>query len=129
MSQNLPNMLNNTIGKIREMLDANSVIGEAIVCEGVTIIPISKVSVGLAGGGSDFVSKNPNRHENPFGGAVGAGIKVTPVAFLIVKDGNVRMMPVANPASTTADRLVEMIPDTLDRISDFFESRKTKSEE
>ena len=129
MSQNLPNMLNTTIGKIREMLDANSVIGEAIVCDGITIIPISKLSVGLAGGGSDFVSKNVNRHENPFGGAVGAGIKVTPVAFLIIKDGSVRMMPVANPASTTADRLVEMIPDTLDRISDFFDSRKAKSAE
>ena len=129
MSQNLPNMLNNTIGKIREMLDANSVIGEAIVCEGITIIPISKLSVGLAGGGSDFVSKNVNHHENPFGGGVGAGLKVTPVAFLIIKDGNVRMMPVANPASTTADRLVEMIPDTLDRISDFIDSRKEKHAE
>ena len=129
MSQNLPNMLNNTIGKIREMLDANSVIGEAIVCEGITIIPISKLSVGLAGGGSDFVSKNVNHHENPFGGGVGAGLKVTPVAFLIIKDGNVRMMPVANPANTTADRLVEMIPDTLDRISDFIDSRKEKNAE
>ena len=129
MSQNLPNMLNNTIGKIREMLDANSVIGEAIVCEGITIIPISKLSVGLAGGGSDFVSKNVNHHENPFGGGVGAGLKVTPVAFLIIKDGNVRMMPVANPANTTADRLVEMIPDTLDKVAAFIESHTKKNEE
>ena len=73
MSQNLPNMLDNTISKIKEMLNANSVIGEPITtADGVTIIPISKISVGLAGGGSDFVSKNVNHHENPFGGGVGA---------------------------------------------------------
>lgn len=127
MSQNLPNMLENTIEKIREMLDVNSVVGDPIVTnDGVTIIPVSKVSVGLGGGGSDFVSKNVNRHENPFGGGVGAGVKVTPVAFLIVKEGSVRMLPVATPANTTADRLVEMIPDTLDKIAAFIDSRTEK---
>ncbi len=130
MSQNLPNMLDNTIAKIREMVDANSVVGTPIVtADGVTIIPISKISIGLGGGGSDFVSKNPNHHENPFGGGVGAGVKVTPVAFLIVKEGNVRMLPVATPANTTADRIVEMVPDTLERIVDFIDSRKEKKEE
>lgn len=129
MSQNLPNMLENTIAKVREMVDANSVVGEPIVTgDGVTIIPISKISVGLGGGGSDFVSKHPNQRENPFGGGVGAGVKVTPVAFLIVKDGNVRMLPVATPANTTADRLVEMVPDTLDKIAAFVDSRTNKAE-
>lgn len=129
MSQNLPNMLDNTIAKIREMVDSNSVVGEPIVAaEGVTIIPISKISIGLGGGGSDFVSKHLNQHENPFGGGVGAGVKVTPVAFLIIKDGNVRMVPVATPANTTADRLVEMVPDTLDKIAAFVDSRKNKGE-
>ena len=128
MSQNLPNMLNNTISKVREMLDANSVVGEPIVtADGVTIIPISKISVGLAGGGTDFVSKNVNHHENPFGGGVGAGVKVTPVAFLVIKEGNVRMVPVATPANTTADRIVEMVPDTLDKISAFVDSRTSKN--
>ena len=129
MSQNLPNMLDNTIAKIREMVDSNSVVGEPIVAaEGVTIIPISKISIGLGGGGSDFVSKHPNQHENPFGGGVGAGVKVTPVAFLIIKEGNVRMVPVATPANTTADRLVEMVPDTLDKIAAFVDSRTSKGE-
>ena len=127
MSQNLPNMLENTIAKIREMVDANSVIGNPITTpDGVTIIPISKISVGLGGGGSDFVSKNPNHHENPFGGGVGAGIKVSPVAFLIVKDGNVRMLPVATPANTTADRIVEMVPDTIDKLTAYFDSKKAE---
>ena len=130
MSKTLPNMLDNTIAKIREMVDSNSVVGEPIVTQdGVTIIPISKISVGLGGGGSDFVSKNVNRQENPFGGGVGAGVKVTPVAFLIIKEGNVRMLPVAAPASTTADRLVEMVPDTLDKIAAFIDSRMEKKAE
>ena len=124
MSQNLPNMLENTIAKIREMVDANSVVGDPITtADGVTIIPISKVSIGLGGGGSDFVSRHVNHQDNPFGGGVGAGIKVTPVAFLIVKEGHVRMLPVAAPANTTADRLVEMVPDTLDKIASFIDSR------
>ncbi|MBO5318135.1 MAG: GerW family sporulation protein [Oscillospiraceae bacterium] len=127
MSQNLPNMLDNTIARLREMVNENSVVGEPIVTnDGVTIIPVSKVSVGFGGGGSDFVSKNLNHHENPFGGGVGAGVKVTPVAFLVIKDGNVRMIPVATPANTTVDRLVEMVPDTLDKIAAFVDSRTEK---
>jgi len=130
MSQKLPNMLDSTIAKIREMVDVNSVVGEPITTpDGVTIIPISKISVGFGGGGSDFVSKHVNHHENPFGGGVGAGVKVTPVAFLIVKEGNVRMLPVATPANSTADRLVEMVPDTLDKIAAFVDSRLEKKGE
>ncbi len=130
MSQKLPNMLDSTIAKIREMVDVNSVVGDPITTpDGVTIIPISKVSVGFGGGGSDFVSKNVNHQENPFGGGVGAGVKVTPVAFLIVKEGSVRMLPVAAPANTTADRIVEMVPDTLDKIAAFIDSRMEKKAE
>lgn len=128
MSQNLPNMLESTIAKIREMVDVNSVIGEPITAGGVTIIPISKVSVGFGGGGSDYVSRNLNKQENPFGGGAGGGIKVTPVAFLIIKEGSVRMLPVAAPANTTADRIVEQVPDLLDKVSAFIESKTKKDE-
>ena len=123
MSEKLPNMLDSTIQKIKEMVDVNSVIGEPISTpDGVTIIPVSKVSVGFGGGGSDFVNKSGG--DNPFGGGVGGGVKVTPICFLIVKDGNVRMMPVAQPANTTADRIVEMVPDTIDKLTSYLDSRK-----
>ena len=129
MSKTLPNMLETTISKIREMVDVNSVVGDPITtADGVTIIPVSKVSVGFGGGGSDF-TKNGSGAENPFGGGAGAGVKVTPICFLIVKDGNVRMMPVAAPASTTADRIVEMVPDTLDKIASFIDSRMKDKKE
>lgn len=123
MSQ-IPNMLESTIQKIREMVDVNSVIGEPISTpDGVTIIPVSKVSVGFGGGGSDF-TKKAAAGDTPFGGGVGGGVKVTPICFLIVKDGNVRMMPVAEPANTTADRIVEMVPDTLDKLTAYLDSKK-----
>ena len=129
MSQNASNILENAIAKIREMVDVNSVIGNPITTpDGVTIIPVSKVSVGFGGGGSDFVSKNLNKQENPFGGGAGGGVKINPVAFLIVKDGNVRMLPVAAAANTTADRVVEMVPDVLDKVSAFIDSRTQKKE-
>ena len=129
MSQNVPNMLENTIATIREMVGVNSVIGNPITTpDGVTIIPVSKVSVGFGGGGSDFVSKNANHHENPFGGGAGGGVKITPIAFLVIREGSVRMIPVAAPANTTADRVVEMVPDVLEQVSSFIDSRTKKPE-
>ena len=127
MSQKLPKMLESTIAKIRELVDSNSVVGEPIITGDVTIVPISKISIGLGGGGSDFSTKHSANQD--FGGGVGAGVKVTPIAFLVIKEGSVRMLPVANPANTTADRLVEMIPDTLDKIAAFIDSRAEKKAE
>lgn len=130
MSHNLPNMLENTISKMREMVDVNSVIGDPITTpDGTTIIPVSKVSVGFAGGGSDYVSKRPNKHENPFGGGMGGAMNVTPIAFLILKEGSVRMLPVALPANTTAERVVELVPDLLDKLTDFIENRRANKAE
>ena len=130
MSQNLSNMIENTLAKVKDMISVNDVVGDPIMtAEGVTIIPISKVSVGFGGGGSDFVSKNPNKQENPFGGGVGGGVKVTPIAFIVIKGDSVRMLPVATPANSTPDRIVEMVPDVLDKISNFIDSRTEKKAE
>ena len=130
MSQTLSNMIENTLAKVKDMISVNDVVGTPITTpEGVTIIPISKVSVGFGGGGSDFVSKNVNKQENPFGGGVGGGVNVTPVAFIIIKGDSVRMMPVAAPANTTAERVVELVPDVLDKISAFVDSRTEKKAE
>jgi sporulation protein YtfJ len=130
MSQKLPNMLETTIQKIREMVDVNTVVGQPITTQdGVTIIPVSKISVGVGGGGSDFVSKNANKYENPFGGGAAGGVKITPVGFLVIREGTVRMLPIATPANTTADRLVEQVPDVLDKITAFIDTRIEKKGE
>ena len=122
-------MLESTLQKVKELVDVNSVVGTPITTpEGVTIIPVCKVSYGVGGGGSDFPTKNGNRPDYPFGGGTGIGVKIDPIAFLVIKADSVRMLPVATPANTTTDRIVEMVPDVLDRISGFVDSRKEKKE-
>lgn len=126
MSQKLPNMLESTIEKIRNMVDVNSVVGEAIQTpDGVTIIPVSRVSVGFGGGGSDLNGGKPGT-DGGFGGGVGGGVKVTPICFLVIKDGNVRLMSIPEPASSTADRIVEMMPDTLEKLSAYLEGKNAQ---
>ena len=86
MSQKLPGMLEGTIQKIKEMVDVNSVVGEPITTpDGVTIIPVSKVSVGFGGAGTDF-PKSKTEGDSPFGGGMGAGVKVTPICSLVIKE-------------------------------------------
>lgn len=126
MSEKLPNMLETTVQKIRDMVDANTVVGQPITTsDGTTILPVSKISIGLGGGGSDFASSKVQNGQMPFGGGVGAGVKVTPVCFLVVKEGNVRILTIAEPANSTADRIVEMVPETLDRIGSFLDKKKS----
>jgi len=130
MNHPLPEMMTNAIGKIREMTDVNTIIGDPITTpEGVTIIPVSKVKYGFAGGGSDFATKNyPANKDNAFGGGSGASVSITPVAFLIVKGENVRLMPVAEPASNTLERLVEMLPELIDQVSGIVNKKKAEKE-
>ena len=117
MNHPLSDMMTNSMSKIRDMIDVNTVVGDPITTPGgVTIIPVTKVSIGYGGGGSDFAMKNmPANRDNPFGGGAGAGIKITPVAFLVIRGENVRMLPVAEPASTSVDRLIELLPDLLEK--------------
>ncbi len=131
MNHPLSEMMSASMSKIREMVDVNTVIGDPIVTEGgVTIIPVTKVSIGYGGGGSDFATKNyPANRDNAFGGGAGAGVTITPVAFLVVRGDNVRMLPVAEPASTSVDRLIEQLPDLIDKLQSFVESRKAAKED
>ena len=115
------------MGKVREMVDANTIVGQPIEAgDGVTLIPISKVSFGFGGGGAEYGGKASPGDKN-LGGGVSAGVKITPTAFLVVKDGAVRVLPVAVPAASAVDRIVEMVPDLVDKVSDLF--RREKSEE
>ena len=131
MNHPLSEMMSSSMSKIREMVDVNTVIGDPIVTgDCVTIIPVTKVSIGYGGGGSDFATKNyPANRDNAFGGGAGARVSITPVAFLIVRGENVRMLPVAEPASTSVDRLIEQLPDLIDKAQSFFESRKAEKED
>ena len=123
----LNEVLQESMAKVREMVDTNTIVGQPIqTADGVTLIPISRVSFGFGGGGTAFSSKKEPAADPNLGTALGAGVKVEPVSFLIIKDGSVRVLPVAAPAVNTVDRIVEMVPDVVDKVSDFI---KKKTEE
>lgn len=125
----LSNMMQESMEKVRAMVDTNTIVGEPITTpDGVTLIPISKVSMGFGGGGATFGNKNNAAADPNLGAGIGTGVKIEPVAFLIVKDGYVRVMPVALPAASTVDRLVEMVPDVMNKVSDFIAKKQAESE-
>ena len=116
-------LMEETMAKIREMVDSNEIIGEPITTpDGVTIIPVSRVSFGFGTGGTY------GQANDRFGGGAGAGVKIDPVAFLITKDGQTRIMPVAVPATATVDRVLEMAPQLIDRVENFVAKKKEEKE-
>ena len=111
------------MSKIREMIDTNSIIGQPITTpDGVTVIPISRVSFGFGTGGSDY-GKTVDR----FGGAGAAGVKIDPVSFLIIKDGMTRVVPVAVYPMGPVDRLIDLVPDVVERVDTYFARKKEQN--
>lgn len=107
------------------MVASNMVVGEPIITpDGITIIPLTRASFGFGGGGSDW----PAKDKTGVGGGGGAGVRVEPVGFLIIKDGNIRMLNVTPPANTTLDRAIEMLPSMVDRVDEFIDKRKAEKE-
>ena len=126
MNHPLSDLMRSTMEKVHEMVDTNTIIGQPITTpDGVTLIPISKVSLGFGGGGGDY---GKGTKEN-FGGGAGAGVKIDPVAFLVVRDGVTRVLPVAVPPASTMDRIVDMIPDLLDKVEKFSDKKEAKKQE
>lgn len=120
----LKDMMEASMSKVREMVDSNTIVGQPIeTADGVTLIPINKMSFGFGSGGTDY-----GNAANKFGGGSAAGVKVEPVAFLAVKDGVTRMLPVGVPAATTVDRVIEMVPQVMDRVQSFVDKKKAERE-
>ena len=104
----LSDLMRSTMDKIREMADTNTIVGQPITTpDGVTLIPISRVSMGFGCGGADYGKTQPK----DFGGGSGAGVKIEPVAF---------------PPMTTLDRVVEMMPDLVDKVEKYFDKKEEK---
>ncbi|MBE6860322.1 MAG: GerW family sporulation protein [Ruminococcus sp.] len=110
-----------TMEKIKEMVDINSIIGDPITLDdGTTIIPISKVSYGFASGGSDL----PNKSEKSlFGGGAGAGVSIKPEGFLVISNGNAKMVPVSG-ASDPVSSAINAIPDVFTKVSTMIKKKK-----
>lgn len=125
MAHPIESIMGTTMENLREMVDVNTVVGDAVQTpDGSTIIPISKVSFGFGSGGGNYGAAQSER----FGGGGGAGVKIDPVAFLVVKDGTTRVLPVSMPPASTADRVVEMVPDILDKVEKYFDKKQEKED-
>ncbi len=110
-----------TLEKIKSMVDSNTIIGNPInMPDGTLILPVSKVSFGFASGGSDFPSKTSKQL---FGGGGGAGVSISPIAFLVVRGNSVRMLQLAD-TSNSVDRAIGMMPEMVDKVADLFGKNK-----
>ena len=115
-------MMETSMDKIRQMVDSNTIVGEPITTpDGVTLIPVSRLSYGFGCGGGDY-----GKNQSSSGAGCGAGVRVEPMAFLVVKGGVTRMLPVGTPAITTVDRVIEMVPELLDRVEGFVDKKRNK---
>lgn len=128
MSKNVSEVLNSSMEKVRQMVDANTVVGRPIAVGGdVTVIPISKISLALASGGADMAAKETAG--GSFGGGAGCGVKILPVAMLVIQADRVRMLPIGEPANSAAERLIEELPGLVDKITDLIRDRKNDASE
>lgn len=122
----LDELMRTTMEHIKTMADANAIIGTPIHAEGVTLIPVSRMSFGVAGGGGEYATKSAASKDN-FGGGSAASAKLEPVAFLVVReDGSVKLLPVAPPPVTTVDRVIDTVPEVVDKVTGFIESQQEK---
>ncbi len=126
----LGELMDSTMSKIREMVDVNTVVGQPIATpDGITVIPVSKVSFGFASGGSDFAAKGKGASaDNNFGGGSGAGVNISPVAFLVIKDGAVRLINVAPTEHSAIDNVIDMVPEVVDKITNAMGKKKAEKE-
>lgn len=130
MAHPISDLMTVTMEKIRDMMDANTVVGTPIEAGGVTVIPVSRISIGYGSGGSDFSQKN-QKPENPnaFGGGAGMGVSITPVSFLVIRDETVRVVSVEQPASTAAERVIELVPDVVNKVTEIVSRKKDEAED
>ena len=129
MSEQHPieNLMVTAMNSIQDMIDVNTIIGEPIeTSNNIIIIPISKVGFGFAAGGSEFKGETINEYTKkekeeaiqyrlPFGGGSGAGVSISPVAFLVVQPNNVKLLPIEHCSSV--DRLLDYVPDLMEKVN------------
>ena len=109
-----------TMAKMREMVDVDTIVGSPITTpDGITIIPISKVSFGFGSGGMAGATQNGG-----INGGAGGGVKIDPIGFLVVKDGNIRMINITEPASGAIERAIEKAPEMIDKLDEFITKHK-----
>lgn len=126
MDTKVKDLISSAIGKMHELSDADTIIGEPIKIDGnITIIPVSKVSYGFAAGGSDLPSKSDREI---FGGGSGGGVSIQPLAFIVVSNGDVKLLELG-AGGTPANAIINAVPDLFAKIQSMFSKKKNKEEE
>ncbi len=128
MATPIEGLMNESLGKLKQMIDVNTIVGECITTtDGTTVIPVSRVAFGFGAGGSQFgaVPDGKTANEAMFGGGSGGGVSIKPVAFLVIKNDSIRLLPVSGTV-TTADKIIDMVPDVLSKLNNFIKDRKEK---
>lgn len=124
--QSAAGILGTTIDKIKDMVDSRTIIGDPIDAgNGIKVIPVSKVTYGFASGGTDFPTKSS---KDLFGGGGGAGVTLTPVAFLVINNGNVSIKYISEGPDASVERVVGMIPDLVDKLTEIVDKLKGKKD-
>ena len=133
-------LMNTAMNSIKEMVDVNTIIGEPIeTSNNIVVIPVSKVNFGFASGGSEFngkvdkkvITKNEkeengckNKYRMPFGGGSGAGVSISPIAFIVVQQNGVKLLPIEH--SSSVDKLLDLVPDFVDKINQIIDKKSEK---
>ena len=121
MEHPIQQLINDAMGKMREIVDSNTVIGTPIITrEGTTILPVSKISFGFVSGGTDFANE---KQKDLFGGAASSGASITPVGFLVIKGDSVKLIQLAENGRAV-DRVLNMVPEVLDKVEGFISKDK-----
>ncbi len=132
MEHPIQGLMDTAMKNIRAMVDVNTIVGQPVnVPDGTIIVPVSTVSFGFGAGGSDFSGKEQN-DKSYFGGGAGGGAKVKPVAFLVVGNGNIRILPISNEMSPV-DRVIDLVPEMVDKVNcavkDFADKAEAKKKD
>ena len=125
MNSNINQMLDSLMKNIDVISETKKVIGDVIsMDDGTIIVPVSKVSMGFGGGGSDFGSAD----KPSSGGGIGGGVKVTPEAFSVINNGNVRLIPMDGGGPSPLNKAIDMIPGLIDKVNGYISARNAKRE-
>ena len=120
-------MMNSALENLKSMVDVNTIVGNPITgVDGTVVIPVSKVSFGLAAGGGEYTTKSQKPDsQNPFGGGVGAGVSISPVAFLVANDTQVKLLTVEG--DDPYSKIIDYVPTMVNKITDLFSKKKEES--
>lgn len=123
-------LMDTAMSNIKSMVDVNTIVGDAVTApDGTIIIPVSTVSFGFGAGGSEFAPKSGTVTQSAgnslFGGGCGGGARVKPIAFLVVSNGNVRLMPVSQ-TSSPIDKIIDIVPEMIDKVNGAITSAASK---